>query len=234
MKPGTEGKDAARGKKKAGAAKQATAAGKRMARKTAHSTIERRRRSKMNQEFETLKEMVPACKGQSMHKLAILQAGIDYMTYLEQCITDLKEAKGMAAASTSEVPTPRQGSNSPIVDSDGDSTDFEEVDPVPVNTPRSSFSGNLPPLASPALQAQPASENHRGLDLQSPVREQFGLQRPYFSHQSSAAASPTLLPNRMQEAEHEASATLLMLNSDRRQSRNGERRGLGVMDLLST
>lgn len=44
-----------------------------MARKTAHSVIERRRRSKMNEEFGVLKEMIPACKDQEMHKLAILQ-----------------------------------------------------------------------------------------------------------------------------------------------------------------
>lgn len=49
-----------------------SAAGKKMARKTAHSVIERRRRSKMNEEFGVLKEMIPACKGQDMHKLAIL------------------------------------------------------------------------------------------------------------------------------------------------------------------
>lgn len=50
-----------------------TAAGRKIARKTAHSLIERRRRSKMNDEFATLKDMIPACHGQEMHKLAILQ-----------------------------------------------------------------------------------------------------------------------------------------------------------------
>lgn len=54
-----------------------TAAGRKIARKTAHSLIERRRRSKMNEEFGVLKEMIPACKGQEMHKLAILQVGIE-------------------------------------------------------------------------------------------------------------------------------------------------------------
>lgn len=49
-----------------------TAAGRKVARKTAHSLIERRRRSKMNEEFGVLKDMIPACKGQEMHKLAIL------------------------------------------------------------------------------------------------------------------------------------------------------------------
>ena len=49
-----------------------SAAGKKMARKTAHSVIERRRRSKMNEEFAVLKDMIPACQDQEMHKLAIL------------------------------------------------------------------------------------------------------------------------------------------------------------------
>ncbi len=52
-----------------------SAAGRKIARKTAHSLIERRRRSKMNEEFGTLKDMIPACRGQEMHKLAILQVG---------------------------------------------------------------------------------------------------------------------------------------------------------------
>lgn len=65
-------KGAASGKKKqAGGA--STAAGRKIARKTAHSLIERRRRSKMNEEFGTLRDLVPACRGQEMHKLAILQ-----------------------------------------------------------------------------------------------------------------------------------------------------------------
>ncbi|KAE8549463.1 hypothetical protein TMatcc_000461 [Talaromyces marneffei ATCC 18224] len=71
-----------------------SAAGRKIARKTAHSLIERRRRSKMNEEFATLKDMIPACRGQEMHKLAILQASIDYMNYLEECITELKNNAG--------------------------------------------------------------------------------------------------------------------------------------------
>lgn len=47
-----------------------TAASRKIARKTAHSLIERRRRSKMNEEFGVLKDMIPACCGQEMHKLA--------------------------------------------------------------------------------------------------------------------------------------------------------------------
>lgn len=51
-----------------------SAAGRKIARKTAHSLIERRRRSKMNEEFAVLKSLIPACTGE-MHKLAILQVG---------------------------------------------------------------------------------------------------------------------------------------------------------------
>lgn len=30
----------------------------------------------MNEEFATLKDMIPACRGQEMHKLAILQVSL--------------------------------------------------------------------------------------------------------------------------------------------------------------
>lgn len=70
-----------------------SAAGRKIARKTAHSIIERRRRSKMNEEFGVLKDMIPACEGVEMHKLAILQAGIEYVRYLEDCIKQMKSDK---------------------------------------------------------------------------------------------------------------------------------------------
>lgn len=56
-----------------------SAAGRKIARKTAHSLIERRRRSKMNEEFAVLKSLIPACTGE-MHKLAILQVSHDCST----------------------------------------------------------------------------------------------------------------------------------------------------------
>ena len=42
--------------------------------------VRRRRRSKMNDEFATLKDMIPACKDQEMHKLAILSVGV-FLSY---------------------------------------------------------------------------------------------------------------------------------------------------------
>ena len=44
----------------------------------------------MNEEFGVLKDMIPACEGVEMHKLAILQAGIEYLRYLEGCVSQLK------------------------------------------------------------------------------------------------------------------------------------------------
>ena len=48
-------------------------AGRKRARKTAHSLIERKRRLKMNEEFDILRNIIPACAGREMHKLTILQ-----------------------------------------------------------------------------------------------------------------------------------------------------------------
>ena len=67
-----------------------TAAGRKIARKTAHSLIERRRRSKMNEEFGVLKDMIPACKGQEMHKLAILQVSTSTYIVRKSSRTDIR------------------------------------------------------------------------------------------------------------------------------------------------
>jgi Helix-loop-helix DNA-binding domain len=72
---------------------------KKAIRKTAHSLIERRRRSKMNDAFSTLKDMIPACRtrderdpsGKEMHKLDVLNAGIEYLAYLEKCLEKMNE-----------------------------------------------------------------------------------------------------------------------------------------------
>ena len=74
------------GKKKQGAA------GRKIARKTAHSLIERRRRSKMNEEFGVLKDMIPACEGQDMHKLAILQVWCTHGGIRKQTLTSRRLA----------------------------------------------------------------------------------------------------------------------------------------------
>ncbi|ODV94662.1 hypothetical protein PACTADRAFT_81226 [Pachysolen tannophilus NRRL Y-2460] len=94
--------------------------------KTAHSIIEKKRRIKMNREFEALKYMIPACRssvlqslrspadmgassttqrnnngqsddnGNNMHKLTILQSTVEYIAYLHHVI---KIAKNQIASS---------------------------------------------------------------------------------------------------------------------------------------
>lgn len=72
--------------------------------KTQHSIIEKRRRIKMNREFEALKFLVPACRlniltglndgnfdnSNMMHKLTILQSTVEYIKYLHLIIKLMK------------------------------------------------------------------------------------------------------------------------------------------------
>jgi hypothetical protein len=57
--------------------------------------------------------MIPACAGQDMHKLAILQASIEYMRYLQQCVDDLKEAHRSAKEGPPETTSPRDDRPTP-------------------------------------------------------------------------------------------------------------------------
>ncbi|KAL8781643.1 MAG: hypothetical protein Q9213_005908 [Squamulea squamosa] len=233
-------------------------AGKRIARKTAHSVIERRRRSKMNEEFGVLKDLIPACKDQDMHKLAILQASIDYLRYLEQCIVDLKVANGVGSNSaTQKSPeqfqqfTPPQFRANDDDDDDDENSDFEMTE-----TP------DLPPLRTtyleqgPAYSSPPSTTTSPALDVMqyqkavphnssfsgfpSPAVEpqpsaNVGLHRQYTN---STSTSPTLIAVSSTEADEEATAALMMLNKDRRNtntsSHSSSGRGLSVKDLLSS
>ena len=241
-------------------------AGRKTARKTAHSLIERRRRSKMNEEFGVLKDMIPACQNQEMHKLAILQASIDYLRYLEQCITDLKAANGnfstAAAEIHSQAPTPRPDISTR---DDGDEEeDDEEADqemedevntspaPEPIQSTHSVFSSHSS-TASPAILPAPNQRAHASSysstnsSLPSPAflpqlyQPNFALghngsepilYRPAYSH--STETSPAILPQGMGEADHEATAALLLLNADRRgHTGKGSGKAMSVKDLLS-
>ena len=120
---------------------KATAATRKTARKTAHSLIERRRRFKMNEEFGVLKSMIPACRGVEMHKLAILQASIEYLNYLEDCIEKLKTTGGSSEANVEDLsramPQRRESSGEERME-DGedeeDEEDAEEEDEEPEET----------------------------------------------------------------------------------------------------
>ncbi|MCJ1354491.1 MAG: hypothetical protein MMC33_004480 [Icmadophila ericetorum] len=155
-----------------------SAAGRKIARKTAHSLIERRRRSKMNEEFGVLKDMIPACRDQEMHKLAILQASIDYLRYLEQCVADLKAANGSFPPNSSyqqqRLPPQQAPTRGQEVDEDDEDDDEEDSDQEMADSP--STSTNVSPAIHP-LNTQ--SQNHSRRN----------------THSSSTTTSPALLAN---------------------------------------
>ncbi|EGF77350.1 hypothetical protein BATDEDRAFT_91690 [Batrachochytrium dendrobatidis JAM81] len=60
-------------------------------RKATHSAIERRRRERTNDKIAQLKDMLPSCAGRSgLHKLTILEEGIQYTRMLEGQIRELQ------------------------------------------------------------------------------------------------------------------------------------------------
>ncbi|KFY99870.1 hypothetical protein V500_01247 [Pseudogymnoascus sp. VKM F-4518 (FW-2643)] len=228
-----------------------SAAGRKMARKTAHSLIERRRRSKMNEEFGVLKDMIPACKGE-MHKLAILQASIEYVRYLEDCIAQLKSQNGVNTPtiasrreSTSIAPHSYAASSSGA--SEASHTDTEMTTAPGFTAPQQPahhhqqqhHHNTQQPQQIPHQQPQPS---------QSPPLRAEDFQRTYsFSHSSStspafgpqtytgapawlgsaassALTSPALGPMAEEET---ATVALMMLNGDWRMGEQREREGRG-------
>ena len=243
----------------------------------------------MNEEFSTLKSMIPACQGQEMHKLAILQvrqvlfvihcpgftdagqASIDYLRYLERCVNDLKAANN----SDPELQQPPGLKASPddegdLDDGDGQDSDIDMEEPStseasPVTAiPQSSTASYMSPhslLTSPAMQPSNTSPSinstnaHRrnpsltqmsstASDLPSPAFaarhfSQYSLSGASMSLPAatifgsrSAETSPIILPG---DADHDASAALLMLNRDRRGSKDSSKgKALSVKDLLSS
>lgn len=225
-------------------------AGKKIARKTAHSVIERRRRSKMNEEFGTLKAMIPACTDQEMHKLAILQASIDYLRYLEKCIADLKAANNSLSTPLTQpqAPPPRFDAVTPKENDEDDDEDQDDEDVTMGDSGSNCISPSIMAIASKAyaytspqsISASPAIEaqsNHHHSSyassvstLPSPAFEpQHGHRGPQSQFSLSASTSPTIMPSR--EQDQEATAALLMLNKDRRYPKGG--RAMSVRDLLS-
>jgi hypothetical protein len=194
----------------------------------------------MNEEFGVLKDMIPACAGQDMHKLAILQASIEYMRYLEKCLADLKAVHGECPRPQSESSfqehgrlTTRSDNTTPI----SQDTEMQDLPPLRSAIPASASSYNphttrLPSI-SPAIlpltrtSSTQASPYHGAATFSRPIGSAHGsaLPSPAFeplnhvysnSNQSgfrltSPAMSPTQLPE-----DHEVTTALLMLNTDRR------------------
>ncbi|KAK1688320.1 hypothetical protein BDP55DRAFT_548054 [Colletotrichum godetiae] len=279
----------AQGKKKAPSA--TSVAGRKIARKTAHSLIERRRRSKMNEEFAVLKGMIPACTGE-MHKLAILQASIEYVRYLEDCVSKLKaqrDASEVRSPTESGLQTPSGGSRAepwgqipqfvPRYQEDPDDVEMTDSEaPSPTFPPTQQqqqypqqqqlpHSRSQQPSVSPALLPQDSRHRHdsySSVSTDHPRHNSYSYSTstttsPAFGPQAyaggggygslSTLTSPALAPQRDRDLDHEATAALLMLNSDRRGTvgeasggtagasvnpTRGAGRGMSVRDLLST
>ncbi|ATY63544.1 HLH transcription factor, putative [Cordyceps militaris CM01] len=187
-----------------------SAAGRKIARKTAHSLIERRRRSKMNEEFAVLKNMIPACTG-DMHKLAILQASIEYIRYLEDCVSQLKaqhgsEHRGDVSASGNPLPSIREFHPTFHGEpADVDMSDSEAVSPTFTARRASEDQHNHnhhhypapaapthQPSVSPALHPQDARPRHHSYSSSSAVPDY----RHHGSFTLSATPSPAFGPQR--------------------------------------
>jgi len=186
-----------------------SAATRKMARKTAHSLIERRRRSKMNEEFGVLKDMIPACTGQEMHKLAILQASIEYMRYLEKCLTDLQDVHAECAHVKSQNSS---GSSTPA-------NKRQDIELPPISTFVGRLPGGLASVSPVAPLGSTASPEHRPVKLSWTAPTGSGLPSPIFKQQPSPGVSPKQMPE-----DHEVTTALLMLNSERRSFSSYDRR----------
>lgn len=212
-------------------------AGRKIARKTAHSIIERRRREKMNEEFNLLKSMVPACTGQEMHKLAILQvcawrtltavprpltctqASIQYMQYLQKCVNDIQF--GHPAPLNTFSPSLRTADMLSDGDSDEEMDDAEEASSSIMPT-LPSPSGSIT-IMSPTVAGRPTYDSgHPRSTLPSPTfQSTYGNAQPSNLPQHlplpASHFSPVLLAQ-TRHADEEASAALLMLNANDRRN----------------
>ncbi|KAF2808478.1 uncharacterized protein BDZ99DRAFT_56609 [Mytilinidion resinicola] len=173
----------------------------------------------MNEEFGVLKDMIPACVGQEMHKLAILQASIDYMRYLEQCVVDLKGSHRSRRPSTAPVspqdtpPVQRPEDDGEDMDEDDDQDDEEmsdAVSPTHINAPAVHFppppsSTTSPALyptdrnpsvysahPSPALHASDVRAGHYSLTTSPALRPSDPHHYSLTSSLRSTAASPSV------------------------------------------
>lgn len=211
----------------------------------------------MNEEFGVLKDMIPACTGE-MHKLAILQVGttshsqiqlltesqasIDYVRYLEDCVSKLKAENNRTASSTTDkFALPPQAPRPHHYDEDNDiEMCGSEAGISPTYTP---IARSARPSASPALLPQDSRHRQDSYSSVSTDRRHYSFSTSattspalgpgayeYARSTPSALTSPALAPQR--DLDQEATAALLMLNTDRRNT--SQRGGMSVKDLLST
>ena len=188
-----------------------------------------------------------------------MQASIDYLRYLEQCVAELHAANNSLPSpfpNQNQKSVPRSHSpNLSVLDEDEDEESEDDDEDMPMEEIQtkqalpSSATSNSSPTAS---TAQNSSYQQYALPHTSTTTTT--LPSPLFMHQSSEntnpythktqlyletseskTTSPTLLSEGMRDADHEATAALLMLNADRRDAMDTRNsgRGMSVQDLLS-
>ncbi|KAG5922444.1 hypothetical protein E4U61_005183 [Claviceps capensis] len=235
-----------------------SAAGRKTARKTAHSLIERRRRGKMNEEFDVLRGLVPACTLQ-MHKLSVLNCTIEYVQYLQDCVSKLSS---QAAVERTSLPSIDEFSTSFFVQQrnglgEVDISDSDSVSPrflaqsdythrlsTSTSTTASSFSSVSPSIhAEDARRGPHGYQHHDNYTVSSSNPSERFLPPPAlgphghgtYAQGGLQGSGPTSFAICAQsDVDSEATAALLMLNNDRRgpNPSSGARR-VSVRDLLS-
>lgn len=210
----------------------------------------------MNEEFGVLKDMIPACTGE-MHKLAILQASIDYVRYLEDCVAKLKAENNRtnSTPTTEQFALPPPASRGPF-NTPRQYQSYEDQEDVEMGgsdqaspTYSTPVANSNRPSASPALLPQDSrnrqdsyssvstDQRHYSFSASSTTSPALGPAAYEYARSAasigSAITSPALLPQR--DMDQEATAALLMLNADRRGAPGGiSGRGMSVKDLLTT
>ncbi|KAG6280917.1 hypothetical protein E4U47_004925 [Claviceps purpurea] len=235
-----------------------SAAGRKTARKTAHSLIERRRRGKMNEEFDVLRGLVPACTLQ-MHKLSVLNCTIEYVQYLQDCVSKLSS---QAAVERTSLPSIDEFSTSffaqqrnrlgevDISDSDSVSprflaqSDYAHRLSTSTSATASSFSSVSPSIHTEDARRGPhGGQHHYNYTFSSSNPSERFLPSPALGPQGHGMYAQGGLPGSgptsfaicaQSDVDSEATAALLMLNNDRRgPNPSSSARRVSVRDLLS-
>jgi hypothetical protein len=192
-------------------------------------------------------------------KLTTSQASIDYLRYLEDCVTKLKaENNRTRAKPTSDqfiLPPPAsRGTYNPPRQYQS-YEEHEDVEMGGSDQASPTCSTPIPPSnrpsASPALIPQDSrnrqdshssvstDQRHYSFSASSTTSPALGPSAYEYARSAisvgSALTSPVLLPQRDRDMDQEATAALLMLNNDRRGTQGSiGGRGMSVKDLLST
>ncbi|KAG6046867.1 hypothetical protein E4U17_007708 [Claviceps sp. LM77 group G4] len=236
-----------------------SAAGRKTARKTAHSLIERRRRGKMNEEFDVLRSLVPACT-LHMHKLSVLNCTIEYVQYLQDCVSKLSS---QAAVERTSLPSIDEFSTSFFTQQrnrlgEVDISDSEDSASLRFLA-QSDYAHRLSTSTSTSTTASSFSSVSPSIHIEDARRGPHGGQHHYTfdssNHSERLLPSPALGPQghgmyaqgglpgsgptsfaicAQSDVDSEATAALLMLNADRRgPNPSANARRVSVRDLLS-